>query len=551
MSGTLVKLGTGSLTLTGSVTQGTVTLTGGTLSITGTTAATTITTAAGTTLKGTGTLGQSVTGMTNVSGTVAPGASIGTLTILGDFTQTSGSTLEVELSPTASDLLAVEGMYTIESNVTLSLLPEFGTYAPLTSYTIVTATNGRSGTFDISTISLPSLQFEVFYFPNEILLLLNILPFSNLSLTGNALIAGQCLDTASPAQGSDLDTVIDQLRFMNAQEQQRTLDQMQPSIFNTLDLAIQETLFSISSNLSKTLLDRATSSCGDKPLANSWLNYSYTHANQANEYHQIGYRDRAQTGSLGFDWFYPTGHLFGVNLGFANDHLDWKNAYGTANVDSYLAGAETLLRFHNTYLSFNAQGAYLRSRAKRSILFKGVLYDEETRHAYHKNQGWSLLGGLEFGWSVVKGHAELDCFISSGYLYGVQGAFNENGAGSINLRMQSHSSDLLRSTAGVRFLKEMHSDENMTCNYERFGSIDATIAVVREDRFLGKHQTGQFEAVNCNMVVQGLHPNRWLGNATLSASIGRGRFMFSLSGEGLWGENYSSYQGSGKIAWSF
>jgi autotransporter-associated beta strand protein len=60
-----------------------------------------------------------ITGDILVRGTLAPGNSIGTLQVVGDVVQESGSSLEAEFNATTSDLLDITGSYTIESGSSL------------------------------------------------------------------------------------------------------------------------------------------------------------------------------------------------------------------------------------------------------------------------------------------------------------------------------------------------------------------------------------------------------------------------------------------------
>ncbi|WP_425605798.1 autotransporter outer membrane beta-barrel domain-containing protein [Paraburkholderia translucens] len=99
------------------------------------------------TLRGHGT----VTGDVSNSGTVAPGGSIGTLTIDGNYTQASNATLSIEVSPTAASKLVVNGSATL--NGVLAITYDPGTYSPGSKYTLVSASNGISGTFSSVTTS--------------------------------------------------------------------------------------------------------------------------------------------------------------------------------------------------------------------------------------------------------------------------------------------------------------------------------------------------------------------------------------------------------------
>src|SRR5208337_2821815 len=87
-----------------------------------------------------GTIGGNLTN----SGTVEPGDQVGTLTVKGNYAQTSAGTLLVPVTPSASSRLAVGGSATLAGNVNFAFAP--GTYVPRT-YTFLQAAGGISGTF--------------------------------------------------------------------------------------------------------------------------------------------------------------------------------------------------------------------------------------------------------------------------------------------------------------------------------------------------------------------------------------------------------------------
>jgi uncharacterized repeat protein (TIGR01451 family) len=93
-------------------------------------------------LRGIGSVGRLV----NSGGTVAPGGSVGTLTVTGDYTQTAGGTLDAEVAgPTSFDVLSVGGTATLGGAVRVTLL---GGFAPADGdrFRVVTA-GTRTGTF--------------------------------------------------------------------------------------------------------------------------------------------------------------------------------------------------------------------------------------------------------------------------------------------------------------------------------------------------------------------------------------------------------------------
>ncbi|MDO9414384.1 MAG: autotransporter domain-containing protein [Pseudolabrys sp.] len=139
----LIKTGTGTMTLSGINTySGATTVNGGALVVNGSIAASSsLTMTSGTTLGGTGTVGATTI---NAGGTLAPGNSIGTLSVHGSLTFNNGSSYAVEISPTAADRTNVTGTATL-TGATVDAVALPGSFRGRT-YTILNATGGLGGT---------------------------------------------------------------------------------------------------------------------------------------------------------------------------------------------------------------------------------------------------------------------------------------------------------------------------------------------------------------------------------------------------------------------
>jgi len=146
-SGGLVKQGNGLFTLNGNSAAftGLTTVAGGSLEV-GDIDKPSAVLGGNVTVGDSGTLRGHGTILGNVSstGTVAPGGSIGTLTVNGNYTQASNGTLQIEVSPTQASQLNVGGTANLAG--TLALVYDPGTYSAR-SYTIVSANGGVTGAF--------------------------------------------------------------------------------------------------------------------------------------------------------------------------------------------------------------------------------------------------------------------------------------------------------------------------------------------------------------------------------------------------------------------
>ncbi|MEM7175092.1 MAG: hypothetical protein AAF443_04085 [Chlamydiota bacterium] len=98
-------------------------------------------------------------------GLVKPSKTIGTMISTGNYYQDKQATLEISVSPEASDLLQVGGDAYLCG--ILSIIPEVGTYAVGTTYTILEIGGGISGPFD-AVVSSGSMAFVPHYLDDRI-----------------------------------------------------------------------------------------------------------------------------------------------------------------------------------------------------------------------------------------------------------------------------------------------------------------------------------------------------------------------------------------------
>ena len=159
--GSIVETGTGSLNLGGvSSYAGATTVAGGQLRVTGSLTNSVVMLASGTSIRGTG----SVAGLVASSGsTVAPGlgTTIGTLAVTGNAVFQPGATFAVNVGATTADRLTVGGTAALAG--TLALNQVVGPLTPFTSYTLLTAAGGRTGTF--GTVSYGNAVYNAAFTP--------------------------------------------------------------------------------------------------------------------------------------------------------------------------------------------------------------------------------------------------------------------------------------------------------------------------------------------------------------------------------------------------
>ena len=146
------------------------------------------------------TLFPTVNNINNSGGTVAPGNSIGTMTFVGNYVQGAGGLLEIELSNTASDVLAITGNALLNGTVQFKV---FGTSPTLgQSYTFLTTTGTVSGRFSSVQDLIPGALFPVVEYGSNFVRV----SLRDLCTTASGLIQTPvCGALSDPAVQSDAD----------------------------------------------------------------------------------------------------------------------------------------------------------------------------------------------------------------------------------------------------------------------------------------------------------------------------------------------------------
>nr|WP_249153277.1 autotransporter domain-containing protein [Bradyrhizobium diazoefficiens] len=165
--GTFNKVGDSTWSLTGTSSfAGPVNVDSGTLLVNGNiSSASGVAVNSGGTLGGTGTVANVIVN----GGTLAPGTSIGTLTVAGSLSLTAASTYLIEVSPSSSDRINATGGATLGGAAVQASFAA-GSYVSR-QYTILTAAGGVSGTFGALTTNLsPNFSTSLSYDANDVYL---------------------------------------------------------------------------------------------------------------------------------------------------------------------------------------------------------------------------------------------------------------------------------------------------------------------------------------------------------------------------------------------
>ena len=463
--GSLVKVGTGTLTLSGAntFTGGTTVNTGG-LVVNGSLASTV--TLNGGMLGGSGTIG----GLVANGGTLAPGNSIGTLNVSGNFTQ-SGGTYQVEANAQGqSDRVNVSGTATINGG-TVQLVAAPGNYGISTTYTILNATGGVAGAYSGVSSNFAFLTPSLTYNANNVFLTLALQGNAFSGFSGNTVNqrnVGYALDQSFANASGDFATVIGALAGLSTTQGPAALNAIsgQPyADFGTTNVA-NASLFmntlgqqmalarSGSAPGARVALAQAceVEACDEGRPLSAWfsglggLGSVQGDGNSSTLTYNVG------GAAAGIDYRFDPRFLVGLGVGYT---------HGTQWVNSFMGQGWTDLVSVAAYGSFTPMGplagfyadalvgyAYLNNQLQRQIQIPGL----QQRTASGSTGANQFLAQVETGYKLgVWTMGSVTPFARFQTSITTQNAFTELGASSLNLNVAQQTTNSVRTVLGAEF----------------------------------------------------------------------------------------------------
>lgn len=460
--------GTGSLTLQG----------GGVLNLTGTNTYTGATNVNGSALVVNGSLASSVImngssllagsgtigGLTNNGGIVAPGNSIGTLTVTGNFVQNGGVFIVEANSAGQSDRVSVGGRATINGG-TVQVVAQSGTYARNTNYTIMSAAGGLTGTYSGVTSNFAFLTPTLSYDANNIYLLLaqSSSAFASGAQTPNQYAVGSALDQANTSATGDFGTVLSALSALNTAQGPAALNAISGQNYSgfssamvlTAQLFMNNFLLQAGSGSGRrtrvALAEACNVACDAAPSAlwGAWGGAlggtgSFTgNANSGSFTYNVG------GVAAGLDRRLTPNLLAGLTIGYTTG-MEWIGGFSGQGVsNTFQAGLYGSYVDGPLHVDGVAAYAYSANQMWRNIVIPGLA----PRTAQGLTGANQFYGQVETGYRFDLGGGA-DTFVTpfarlQAYT-GTQNAFTETGAQSLNLNIAAQTTNSLRSVLGAQ-----------------------------------------------------------------------------------------------------
>jgi fibronectin-binding autotransporter adhesin len=408
-------------------------------------------------------------------GTVAPGGSVGTLSVGGSYTQSSAAALAIEVSPSAASKLAVTGSASLAGALRLTFDP--GTYTSGAKYQILTAGNGVSGTFATTTATgLLGFAQSVSYLANEV-------DVSLLS-TGSGSLASTLSSQQAVAANAG---IAGQALFQHLDQAAEGTDGVFTATAGSTPMQIAfgggaEDLSGVLAQLPDTFAQNG-----------GWFRATGTFANVDSQGAIAGFHSSGGAFLAGFDRQVAPNVVAGIAAGYGHTSADIHDDGGsTETIDTPRVFVYSRFLLPTAYVDTALGYAY-----DRFDLTRPVTNTNTTATSRHDGQEISF--GLQVGRPIALGWATLTPTAGVQYLHLDEDGYTESGAGTNNLTVSSHQTSSLRPQIGARLDRTFVADDGMRIVPEARASFSHEI-------FNVAHEVTEQAAGSGPITVFGLNP---------------------------------------------
>lgn len=389
--------------------------------------------------------------VSNIASHVAPGNSIGTLTIDGDYFQDEAGSLVLEFACGQHDVLDVSGTATLDGELRLVLLDYQGGGA----YSVLDA-GDVEGSFAV--VNAPAvLNAALRTAPSGLDLDLTRNTYASLAANSGQGSVGRTLDQFRTKVTGDMDSALLRIDNMNLDDVRDALTDMAPGI----QAATRRNLIDLPHSEANTLLDRLAEKAFRTPESQQNATAKATDENPG---YAVWGNVASKVGTQGPRDVIPALDSQSTNLflGVERDHGRWNTGLTGAllehTLDSEKDASGAKITSARVYLHalwrqhVREAGPYMAASlgAGRSRItsVRDVTFLDKQAEAQHWAHDVSL--GIGAGHVLIAGAWRIQPNLKMTGLYLHEDSATEHGAAPINLDVASTNIHSLRSTVGLR-----------------------------------------------------------------------------------------------------
>ncbi|MFZ4772932.1 MAG: autotransporter-associated beta strand repeat-containing protein [Chlamydiia bacterium] len=337
-------------------------------------------------LYGSGTAGAFIN-----QGTVSPGNSIGTITIIGNYTQSSTGSLEMELAADGtSDLLIVTGNVNLLSGSTINLILDPGFYERGQIFTIITAGN-VTGAFT-NVIQPQGAGFFLDYNdPTKVNLTFfrNTFVLADANLSPYANYMKSLLFCRRIRATGDMLNIKIALTGLSGPELAKALNDLMPDQITGIPLVELENtnrMVSLIQNRIYRFKENFCSTSKDFPQATAWITPTTFWGRQQSNGDTFSFKYNTTGFALGVEAALHSQFICGLGGGYTYSLVNWNDEIGKAHVNDLYLAPYIAGRFKKLSYSASIMGTNDRTKLNRYIQFSDI-----NLTATSKLNGWNLV----------------------------------------------------------------------------------------------------------------------------------------------------------------
>lgn len=372
------------------------------------------------------------------NGRVAPGNSIGTIAVEGDYLQAAGADLQMEIGGAESDRLTVGGDAIFEEGALLSIEP----ITPILggSFSLLEAGGMLGGMPQMNVGDTALLGFTLENVNEALTLQVARTAYADIAASGNQRHLGAALDRLLRDASGDLAAILLQVDgLVEAAAVRQTFDALTPTSY----AALPDAAFFSMRRFIAALPSTETAQLNTGAPWSGFVRGLSLHARRDDGSGMTGYRHDAEGIVFGGDR--RLGDLqVGGALSFQRMEVDHDNSHSQTKSEALLAALRTSWRRDRWHLLGLVGYGHQWDGSRREIRAADF-----SRLAKSSGQADTLFAAVESGHSFRTGPVTLTPFGGLDYAAYFWGGFAEKGAGSLNASIESTSAESLRGTMGV------------------------------------------------------------------------------------------------------